>query len=54
MKLELDDETFDKYKEDNNLDPSTTLSDLCKDLDNEEEKGETHPGEVKDRNWSPD
>ena len=30
LKLELDDETFDKYKEDNNLDPATTLADVVK------------------------
>ena len=54
LKLELDDETFDKYKEENNLDPATTLAELCKDKEDEEEKDEIYPGEVKMRNWSPD
>ena len=38
LKLELDDEVFDKYKEDNGLDPATTLVDLTKEECDEEEK----------------
>ena len=30
LKLELDEEAFEKYKEDNGLDPATTLADLTK------------------------
>lgn len=30
LKLELDEEAFEKYKEDNGLDPATTLADLGK------------------------
>ena len=49
MKLELDDETLEKYKEDNGLDPATTLADLTKEKEDEEEaKGpDLLPGEVK-------
>ena len=42
LKLELDEEAFDKYKEDNGLDPATTLADLVKEEeenDGEEAKG---------------
>ena len=55
LKLELDDEAFDKYKEENGLDAACTLADVTKEPDGEEAKGaETLPGEVKTRPWSPD
>ena len=55
LKLELDEETFDKYKEDNNLPAETTLADIVKSQEEEDvQHADGLPGEVKLKTWSPD
>ena len=60
LKLELDEEAFTKFKEDNNLDPEMTLQELVQQHteapeDGEEVKGENAlPGEVARKLWGPD
>ena len=60
LKLELDEEAFTKFKEDNNLDPEMTIQELVQQHteapeDGEEVKGEgTLPGEVARKPWGPD
>ena len=55
LKLELDEEAFEKYKEEQGLDAATTLADLARVPEHEEVQGpEAYPGEVKRGLWSPD
>lgn len=55
LKLELDEEAFEKYKEEQGLDAATTLADLAKVPEQEQVTGpEAYPGEVKNGLWSPD
>ena len=55
LKLELDEEAFEKYKEEQGLDAATTLADLAKVPEQEQVTSpEAYPGEVKNGLWSPD
>lgn len=55
LKLELDDEAFAKYKEDNGLDSEITIEDLQSEKEVEICEGEgCLPGERKRKLWGPD
>lgn len=55
LKLELDEEAFKKFKEDNDLNPEMTLAEMQKEMNAEEIKGDDKlPGEKKRKLWGPD
>jgi len=55
LKLELDDEAFAKYKEDNGIDPEITIEELQRDMPDQIFSGEGFlPGERKRKLWGPD
>lgn len=55
LKLELDDEAFAKFKEDNGIDQEMTLEELQRDIPEQVVDGEgSLPGQKKRKLWGPD